>query len=274
MSLIPLFIRIYRKAIRPFIYLEKIGYSVGILKSTRLTLPDFLCIGVEKAGTTWLYENLKLHPEIFMSAKKEINYFRRKYWFYSFPLSFYAGFFSDAPAHSLKGEATPYCTMPLSKIRFVRAIMPNVKLILILRNPVDRLWSHGLMHLIRSQKRKFEDISPAEFMNLLNQRDILEFGFYPSILEKWRSVFPEKQIKVMFYDDLVSNSKHFLEDCFAFLEVGKIASYEEFYLDKYIFKGPGYPMPEKLREHFLDVYRPSILELSGEFGERVKSWLA
>ena len=273
MSRATLLSRIYRRLIRPIMALEKFCYAIGILKPDGLTLPDFLCIGTEKAGTTWLYENLRMHPDIYLPVRKELNFFWRNYWFYCYPLSFYAKYFSRAPINAIIGEFTPYSTMSLSRIRFVGKIMPNVKLILILRNPVDRLWSASLMILIRSQKRIFDEITYSEFLQLMSKKELLAFGLYPDILKNWRTVFPEHQIKVLFYDDLVRDPKNYLMECFDFLGAKPVASFEKFQLTERINKGPDYPMPMELRKHFYNIYKPSILELSKEFGDKVRHWL-
>src|SRR5690242_15668363 len=87
--------RILRKMLWPVYYFEKFLFSLGVKSTQNLTLPDFLCIGVQKAGTTWLYENLKMHSGIFMPDKKEIDYFSNSHKFYCYPLTFYTNYFSQ-----------------------------------------------------------------------------------------------------------------------------------------------------------------------------------
>src|SRR5688572_18044644 len=88
--------RILRKVLTPLYYSEKVLIAHGFISSTKLILPDFLCIGVQKTGTSWLYQNLRLHPDIFMPDRKELDYFNNTYRFYSFPLSYYSDYFANA----------------------------------------------------------------------------------------------------------------------------------------------------------------------------------
>jgi hypothetical protein len=257
---------------QPVYYLEKMGYSFGAFSAEKLTLPDFLCIGAQKAGTTWLYENLKLHPQIFMPGRKELNYFSNTYRFYSYPLAYYAHYFAGS-GNKLKGEATPCCNLPVKRIRFIGKIMPSVKLIIILRNPVDRLWAGALMHLVSGPKRKFEEFSEADFKHEMLKPDNLGRGFYPLILQNWRSVFPNEQLLIVFFDDLVNHPQQFLEQCFAFLGVDTHVRWEDFNLDVRFNKSPAYPMPENLRDYFFNIYKPSIVQLEKEFGSKVNPWL-
>ena len=168
------------------------------------------------------------------------------------------------------GEATPYCDLPPARIKFIGKIMPRVKLIITLRNPVDRLWSSGLMHLVQGRKREFEEISESEFLQFLEGKEILKQGFYPEILKNWRTTFPPEQLFVCFYDDLVENPEVFLKNILAFLG----ADYNiNIHVHDHINKSPHHQMPEELRKHFLEIYTPSILELSKEFGEKALIWL-
>src|SRR5688572_11809979 len=99
------------------------------------TLPDFMCIGAQKAGTTWLWENLGCHPEVFLPADRYLHYFDRHF---ERPLDEYAGHFAAAGGR-VKGEVIPgYGLIPRHRIAYVRAILPRLRLMFILRNPVER----------------------------------------------------------------------------------------------------------------------------------------
>lgn len=101
-------------------------------------LPDFLCIGVYRAGTTWLQEVLSAHPDIFVPREKEIMFFSHHY---SNGLSWYENFFKNEDPGILKGEICPtYFTHPLAAQRIHSAI-PDARLIVILRNPVEQVHS-------------------------------------------------------------------------------------------------------------------------------------
>jgi len=126
-------------------------YELSLRSTDHLCLPDFICIGAQKAGTAWLYENLRVHPDIYMSKKKELHFFDINFYR---SLGFYSSWFEEG-ADKMKGEITPaYSNLPKRRIVFIRKIMPNLKLILILRNPIDRAWSAARMGLIGTRRKK------------------------------------------------------------------------------------------------------------------------
>lgn len=114
-----------------------------------MPLPNFIIIGAMKAGTTSLHENLKLHPEIGMSNFKEPNYFTRAYFK---DLEWYQSIFSKGKVKY--GEASPSYTLrqqfPETAERIFKTV-PQVKLIYILRDPIDRIISHLHHNLYRDR---------------------------------------------------------------------------------------------------------------------------
>ena len=103
--------------------------------------PDFLIISPPKTGSTWLAANLRLHPQVFVPDIKEVKYFSSFHrWL---DLGWYLDHFAPAEGR-LKGEASPsYAILPVERIRLVRRLFPDVKLIFLMREPVGRAWSHA-----------------------------------------------------------------------------------------------------------------------------------
>lgn len=122
--------------------------------------PDFLVIGAPKAGTTALHASLALHPQLFLSAVKEPKYFlsdgappngatggggpgdRQTHGEHIWDPTAYAALFTDAPAASVRGEATPFYLHDLAAQRRIAAALPAVKCIAVVREPVDRAYSN------------------------------------------------------------------------------------------------------------------------------------
>ena len=128
---------------------EKPLYGCGLFSTRSLRLPRFMGIGAHKAGTSWLHVNLQAHPQLFLPRQKELHYFDS--YFHSRTLRFYSGQFESADA-KIRGEITPaYSILSPKRIRFIRKIMPDVRLIFIMRNPIDRSWSAALMDLLTLQ---------------------------------------------------------------------------------------------------------------------------
>lgn len=268
-------IRLARKpinaGIRVFFRIEKWLYYHRWLKSEQLVFPDFLCIGSQKAGTTWLYENLRRHPELFLPDRKELNYFSSRYRFYGMPLDAYSDYFKSA--YGIKGEVTPCANLPLRRICFIKTIMPSVKLILIIRNPIERMWAAALMYLVKAQKRTFDSIKDEEFYHLFNTYDLFSRGDYPAILDNWRSVFPKEQLHVCFYEDILHEPQKFLKGVLLFLEVADDIDWSNFPVSESFNKSPDHPIPSHMRRYLERLYTESINKLKTEFPEQVNNWL-
>lgn len=104
-------------------------------------LPNFLCVGAQKAGTTSLFDLMKGHPDIFLPAAKEIHFFHNTP-FYRKGLDRYASYFEDATGHRMIGEFTPeYLHFSEAPARIRESLGPDVKIIILLRDPVQRAYS-------------------------------------------------------------------------------------------------------------------------------------
>ena len=104
-------------------------------------LPTFLVIGAPRSGTTWIARNLREHPEICLSKKKELHFFDRDEN-YERGIAYYESFFTrcSEQQHAI-GEATPdYIHVPVAAKR-IKEHLPHAKLIVSLRNPRDRVYS-------------------------------------------------------------------------------------------------------------------------------------
>lgn len=182
------------------------------LSSPRRALPDFLVIGAQKSGSTSLFNYLSLHPQVLPAVQKEIFYFNNEY---SRGENWYRQFF---PLRSmlrrggaLTGEAsTTYLNSPECAIR-VRELIPDAKLIAVLRDPVERAISH-YFHRRRTgrETRSLEDVFCPKFFCALQADSPLpaedklyfERGLYADHLCGWLEVFPSAQLKVVKAEDM------------------------------------------------------------------------
>lgn len=250
--------------------LEKWMYTQNWLSTSQLSFPDFMCIGSQKAGTTWLYENLRCHTQLFLPARKELNYFSSKYRFYGLPLKAYSDYFDGA--EGVKGEVTPCANISIKRIRFIKKMMPSLKLILIMRNPVDRMWAAALMYLVRARGRSFESLTDDDFIKLFSNKDLYDRGDYPRILSNWRKVFPSEQIHLCFYDNLVNDPESFLRSILQFLNVDATIDLSNFPLTSKINKSPDFEIPAHLKTYLTNMYRDSMMTLEKEFPQISKQW--
>jgi hypothetical protein len=180
-------------------------------------LPDFLVIGAQKAGTTALYAYLRWHPGITGPSWKEVSFFDRHWWRGE---SWYRGHFPLRSRGRLVGEASPsYLFHPLAPER-ARAVVPDARLVALLRDPVDRAYSQYQHEVaLGREPLSFEDALAAEeertsgeverlladpraFSRAWWDHTYAARGLYAEQLERWLSVFPREQLLVVTTDEL------------------------------------------------------------------------
>lgn len=190
-------------------------------------LPDFVIGGAQKAGTTALHEILRLHPELHLPAQpQEIHYFDIDEHYRRGPDWYRRHFRGAGPAHVAVGQTCPsYLFDPRVPERMARAL-PDVRLVFLLRNPVDRAYSHywhsvkyGFEHLpfeealARETDRLTGD--PRTFYNL----SYAARGRYADQLERFLAHYPRERILLLLTEDLNRDPARVLDRCFAFLGV-------------------------------------------------------
>jgi hypothetical protein len=183
-------------------------------------LPDFLILGAQKAGTTALYAYLRWHPAITGPSWKEVSFFDRHY---GRGVAWYRGHFPLRPDGRRVGEASPgYLFHPLAPDR-VRETVPEARLIVLLRDPVDRALSqyHHEVGLGR-ERLSFEDALAAEdertrgeesrmirepsyFSHAWWDYTYVARGRYAEQLERWFEVFPREQLLVVATEELAAD---------------------------------------------------------------------
>lgn len=184
-------------------------------------LPNFLVVGVEKGGTTWLYAQLKKHPDIFLPDTKEIHFFNRfnsnfvEHDYFQFGLEWYQKFFKEYKGQKAIGEITPmYICDPEAPLR-IKQTLPNVRLIAMLRDPVQRAYSHYWM-----AKQK-NHTNTATFKEVIDQKEpkFIERGLYYKQLKTYYELFDSKQIMVLFFDEVFKDPEYWLTQVCRFLGV-------------------------------------------------------
>lgn len=205
-----------------------------------MTIPNFLIIGAAKAGTTSLYNWLNQHPQIYMTPIKETNFFAFEGEDISYPQgtiseSYLAGFktsydsyieqFQGVSTEIAIGDASPSYLYHSNASKRIQSYLPNVKIIAILRDPVDRAYSQFLHHIL-ADFENCSDFSEAlkEEKNRINNHwwwgfFYTEGGFYYTQLTRYFDLFDPAQIRIFLYEDLINNRPEFLRNIFNFLNV-------------------------------------------------------
>ncbi|MEO0375328.1 MAG: sulfotransferase [Cyanobacteria bacterium P01_A01_bin.17] len=192
-------------------------------------MPNFLIIGAPRCGTTSLYYNLATHPQIYMSQVKEMHFFHRSKDSISEDcLSQYQSFFRNASQEFAVGEATPSYLFDANAPDTIKSLIPEVKLIAILRNPADPVYSQYLLRW-RNNKlttRVTEKELLKNFASMIREYRILKGkeekkifaeGFYREGLARYRDNFGQEQMRIYLFEDFKVNPRAVLEDICQFL---------------------------------------------------------
>jgi len=130
----------------------------------------------------------------------------------------YASLFSLGEGQRMAGEVTPnYAVLPEDRIRHIHHLMPDVRLIYILRNPVDRIWSDAAMTLLLSTGRPLAEQGEDAVWAFLSAASCHRHSNYLGALERWQRYFPAEQLHIGFFDELVEDPQGYFERVLAFL---------------------------------------------------------
>lgn len=202
--------------------------------------PDFLIAGPQRTGTTWIYRNLMAHPHLFLPPKKEIYYFSTlgkpghpRFQFEH--LEDYLAIFREGPKARIKkcydtvrrcgvwyaprliGESTAsYATLSANVIADIAALNPKIKVVLMLRDPVERIWSHAKKEIVRDLPPG-EVASTDDFRKFFSQRGQRERSAMRGVVDRWRAVLPFEQVYLGDYEQLCNEPRTFLEDLCRFV---------------------------------------------------------
>lgn len=194
--------------------------------------PNLFIVGAPKAGTTSLYKYLTRHPDIFMSTPKEVNYFssgeiiRQQLYYKSYSvntLKDYEQLFINGKNKKIVGEASVsylfYPEVPEKIYKF----NPKAKIIILLRDPIERGFSHYLMDLrLGLVNIPFDDIilktSYEKKINLYYQQYV-KLGFYYEQVKRYFDTFGKNQVKILLTEEINCDITNVLSSIYTFLEI-------------------------------------------------------
>jgi hypothetical protein len=223
-------------------------------------LPDFIIIGTQRGGTTSLYRYLTAHPDIAPALRKEVHYFDR---YYEKGMDWYLAHFPVRGEVPMVGEASPYYLFHPDVPERARAVVPHAKFIALLRNPVDRAYSHHQMRVRKGlESLSFEDAIGKEHERLSSSDDpssltwryysYIKRGLYVDQLKRWMSVFPREQFLIIKSEDLYNDPERVLQQTLAYLGLRSwsLANFKAHHL-------VGYPdMDPATRKRLAEYYAP------------------
>jgi hypothetical protein len=241
----------------------------------------FLVAGVQKAGTTALDVYLREHPELCLPDRKELHFFDTNRNFAADAVDYgpYHAAFNPGPQHRLLGEVTPaYLYWPKAVERVAR-YNPAMKIIVLLRNPVTRAFSHwNMSRKIRGEPLGFLDAVRAEParrrelpLKTAKRFTYIERGLYVEQLQRlWRH-FPVAQTLIFKSEELLAEPNAVLARIAAFLEIAPFAPVAGKVVSARKYKAQ---MSEEERRYLIEVYTDEIRELERMLGWDCSAWLA
>ena len=172
-------------------------------------LPNFLYLGPDKSGSSWLFEVLRNHPDCFVPACKDVYYFDEHY---DKGMDWYLDFFRDArPGVPAMGELSHSYLFSMEAADRIRQDLPGVKLMASLRQPVERCYSHYL-YLVSS------GLVTSSFAETIDNRPgLTRSSYYAKSVEGYLERFGPERFKVLFFDDLKKDPRHYASQVYDFL---------------------------------------------------------
>ena len=252
------------------------------ITSPMRSLPDFIIIGAVRCGTTSLYYNLCEHPSILPAAYDELGFFDSNFhlglnWYRSmFPTIKKKNQVISRTGHCITGEDTPFYFWNSLAAERILKILPNVKLIAILRNPIDRAYSNyhvGIKY--GNEALSFEEAINWEIKNLeqknlrgkenwMNKfnhpRSYVIKGLYSEQLDIWFKLFQKEQILVISTEEMAINPNKTVNEIFQFLNMPK---YDLQHPQKKKFESYPKMKPEtrKLLAEFYNPYNEKLFKM-------------
>ncbi len=209
--------------------------------------PDFLVIGAQRAGTTWLHRVLSQHPRLWLPPVKELHYFDKletkrtafdpkerrrvrlgglksmdpwlfRYWFGKRGDGWYGRLFRDARAKGfIAGEITPaYATLSEKVLRRIHRMNDKIKLIFVMRDPVERVWSA----VNNAAKKGAADASTVDAaLERARESGASARSAYADTIQRLEAIFPKSQIHYCFFEDLRDRPEALTAELLSFLGV-------------------------------------------------------
>jgi Sulfotransferase family len=270
-------------------------------EAPRKRYPDFVCIGAQKAGTTWLHACLAAHPSVFEAAFKELHYFdslhierfadffakgvqRHERQGISIPekLRFaaaqagvtldddwYAALFAGARADQICIDITPsYALLPRAGIEHLLRLSPDARVLYIVRDPVERSFSQLRMRL---ERERGDD--QARMLKLATQRMNLRRSNYPRSIDRWSAMLPPARFKVVFYEEISARPFELLEEICSFAQLPYRAEYFAS-ATRLVNQGVARPMPERVRAVLVRELEGVLREMAARYPAQAGGWLA
>jgi len=183
-------------------------------------IPEFLFIGAARCASTWVHECLKEHPGVCVPRRpKELHFFNQDENF-SRGLDWYRRFWEHRTPAQVCGEVTPAYLCHEPSAARIHDLLPDVKLIVSLRNPIERTYSAYKGHVLAGRIEPGTNVLDADRQLCFdNQSGMVSHGFYHRHLMRYLDLFERRRVLILLYDELISDSAAFIARILRFIDV-------------------------------------------------------
>jgi hypothetical protein len=245
---------------------EQLTFLGFLTAEQRRCVPDWMVVAPPKTGTSWVYANLRQHPEAFAVDLKELKYFSNRFELED--LCNYLAHFRSGVGKT-KGEASPsYSLLPCRTIRLIRALVPDLKLIYLMREPISRAWSHA-RHNFREQEATFkgysgslDTVSDEQWIECVTDDWNRLSGDYLGQLQRWLSVFPREQVYLGFFEEIVHSPRRLLREMLEFLEIDPAFADSADVILERVNIGVPKDLPPRVHQHLAAIHVERTRELA------------
>ena len=286
-----------------------------------MMLPNFLGIGAQKAGTTWLHDNLSNHEDLWLPPIKEIHYFDYKekdftptlkgylfannaenrrwrriiknrlktnfkkfdYRHFKWDINYlfcrqnndewYSSLFEQGKG-KIVGEITPaYSSLSDASVEYVHTIMPDIKIIFMMRNPIERAWSYFFSYITKYGKT-IDSFSEAELKQHFSSDYSLRRGKYSQTIKIWQKYYSSEQFCIVFFEEIVDCPENLLAKICSFLGTHASSNYlDNINKNKVNYFGNQGNIPKRIAQYLADIYYDEIYYLNQKYNGYTNNWL-
>jgi len=252
--------------------------SIGNSASNKVSL---FVVGAQKSGTTALDFYLRQHPQICMAARKEVHFFDNEKHFTGGRVDYstYHSFFKPGSLHTICGETTPAYMYWLAAPRRIWEYNPEAKLIVILRNPVERAYSHWNMQMQRgAESRTFWEAIHSErrrcreSLPLQNKPySYIDRGFYTEQIRRLNHYFPDSRLLITKCEELREKPQEYMSKICRFLSIPSLENIVPVIRHENPYSSP---MMEAERTYLQGIFEYEIKQLERMLGWDCSDWLS
>lgn len=262
-------LRAFVPRVLPSIFLASLRVRAIGCALPNLPFLSFLGIGAQKCGTTWLYEMLARHPEVSFPAGKELHF-----W----DAARHTGIESyrswlDVRDGKVHGDITPaYGILPPEVIAECREAFPHLRLLYLIRNPIERAWSAACMAVARAEMTP-EEASDAWFIDHFRSAGSLARGDYERCLRNWRFAYGEGAVLVLRYEDIARQPAGLLNETCSHLGIAPVFAEGDPALVRRVNPGSGTPIRCTLLPALASIYADRIRSLGRYLRVDLGAWM-